>query len=280
MRIRPRLLAGAAAAALAIGVSSPALAQSADASSPDPAAPAAPAEVTTTATVPVFGTDLTITVVTTADGDFVSADLTTADGTPAPDYVKVEKIGDHDGKFKVSFVNDTTGVKIEVKGKDGKIGIETEIEPTDGSTPTVDAVAGTHTWMGDPFGNGGSLKVTYTVGVDADGNPTLTVDNVEVAGDVFAEGVWTDYPLQDQKVEMEHDEYKVEQKILVWNAANDSGTLKIEVEREHGEVQVKAEFKLDKPKSHDDDDDHHESDHDDHDDDHHDDDHHGDHDED
>ena len=121
------------------------------------AKPAVDPQLPTTITLPFLTTPVTLTVTTGPGGNIVSADLDTPDafatGTVSPNKVKFEST---DGALQVS-----------VKSK----GNEQRVTAKAGELATL---IGDGSWAGDVFGDGQTSSVTYTVGDDGSGNPTLS----------------------------------------------------------------------------------------------------------
>jgi len=240
----------------------------------------AQAELTTT--VPVFGTGMTITINTNADGSFMSATISATDSSDnaavaaAADFTQTTDT-EHGG-FEVKFFNSTDGVEIEVNVANDVI-TKTEVE-----AHTPGDVGGPGVWIGDPLSNGDTATVSYSVTLGADGVPVITIFDaggspIDVSGadspTVLAAGTdtWSTVRQSNPSGTAHEDELVVTQTVTFFNTPGDVMDLVIRAKVEHGrlEVEVKS-VDPNSNKGHDDDD---ESD-DDHGDDHESDDDHGD----
>jgi len=218
---------------------------SASSHSSDPATTGAPVGDPLTVTVPVFGTSMVITILTDATGAFVSANLapsTPGDpaiptGTDAGFNLSVDT--NSSGGFEVQFKNTTAGVEIEVRVADDTIS-KVEVE----ADKAADA-SGSGIWSGDPLGNGEIVTVGYTVGLDANGDPTITIDTVNgTAADLinpgFA-GTLTFYQVIAQSpASGDSSESVITQTIQFYNDAGDSMELVIKAKADDGELKVET----------------------------------------
>lgn len=238
------------AAILALTLATLSLASTASASShsSDPATTTttgAPVGDPLTVTVPVFGTSMVITILTDAAGSFVSANLAPSipgdpaipAGTDAGFNLSVDT--NSHGGFEVKFKNTTAGVEIEVRVADDTISkIEVEADSS------ADASGG-GIWSGDPLGNGETVTVGYTIGLDANGDPTITIDTVngtvaDLVNPGFA-GDLTFYQVVAQSPASGDDsESAISQTIQFYNDAGDSMELVIRAKSEHGKLEVET----------------------------------------
>ncbi len=185
---------------------------------------------------------MVITVVTDTAGGFVSADLTpspTADTPPADPAAaggfEITVDPDGHGGFEVKFTNGASGVEIEVAVTDGAIA-KTEVE----SRTPADAT-GAGQWTGDPLGNTNNATVDYSVALDANGDPVITVSDPVITGDP----VDTFFVVDPAISSTEEGESVVTQKVLFYNApdatgAQDSMELVIRAKVEDGKIEVKT----------------------------------------
>ena len=119
--------------------------------------PAVDPQAPTIITLPFLTTPVTLTVITGPGGNIVSADLDT------PDTFATGNVSPN----KVNFVSTDGALQVSVKSK----GNEQRVTARAGELATL---LGNGKWSGDVFGDGFVSTVEYTVGEDADGNPTLT----------------------------------------------------------------------------------------------------------
>jgi len=198
-----------------------------------------------TVTVPVFGTSMVITILTDANGSFVSANLapstpvdtTIPTGTDAGFNLSVDS--NSSGGFEVKFQNTTAGVEIEIRVSDDAIS-KVEVEAN-----TAADASGNGIWTGDPLGNGETVTVGYTVGIDASGDPTITIDTVNgTAADLINPGYagsLTFYQVVGQTPARGDDsESVITQTIQFYNDAGDSMELAITAKADNGELKVES----------------------------------------
>lgn len=119
--------------------------------------PAVDPQAPTIITLPFLTTPVTLTVTTGPGGNIVSADLDTPDA-----FAVGQKTAN-----KVNFVSTDGALQVSVKSK----GNEQRVTARAGDLATL---VGDGTWSGDVFGDAGVSSVTYTVGDDGSGNPTLS----------------------------------------------------------------------------------------------------------
>lgn len=115
-----------------------------------------------TTTFPLLGTTLTVDVSLDAVGNIDGVTLDPADALPTT------TTGDHGVKFS----NEDGTAKVTVKAKGDKLEIK--------ARTTLADLQGPATWQANVFGPGTGSTVDYTIGVDGDGKPTITIDEVTV----------------------------------------------------------------------------------------------------
>jgi hypothetical protein len=124
------------------------------------------------ATIPLLGASLTVDVVLDTVGNITSVGL-----NPVGDF-SATKVGPH----AVAFDNaaGTTQVRIQARGD------KLSLKATSGSLADL---VGKGSWTADVFGTGAKTTVSYTIGDDGTGAPTLVVDPVVPAdGSVVTQG--------------------------------------------------------------------------------------------
>lgn len=199
-----------------------------------------PADAPLSVTVPLFGTSMVITIVTGTSGGFVSADLTPS---PAPDALSTDPATatgfqitvdpDGHGGFEVKFANDAAGVGIEVTVTDGTVA-KTEVE-----THAPADATGAGQWTGDPLGNTNNTTVDYSVALDANGDPIITVSDPVITGDPID----TFFVVDPATSSAREGELVVTRKVLFYNApdatgAQDSMELVIRAKVENGRIEI------------------------------------------
>ena len=119
-----------------------------------------------TATLPLLGSSLTVSV--TLDG---SGNLSQVNLDPVGTY-SASQLNGH----AVSFVSADGTTQVRIKAHGSKLAI--------GATAgSLDAFVGSGTWSADVFGTGAKSTVGYTVG-NSSGMPTLSIDSVSAAAGV------------------------------------------------------------------------------------------------
>ena len=122
------------------------------------AAPEPPVAVdATSVTLPLFGAPLTVDVTTDAGGGLVEVAL-----NPADDYTAT-KVKPN----RVRFVNGDESARVHVSAKRGgeRVGVK---------AGSLDDVTGPGGWSGDVFGDGTATTVSFQIGADDDGSPTIS----------------------------------------------------------------------------------------------------------
>ncbi len=166
--------------------------------------PAVDPQAPTIITLPFLTTPVTLTVTTGPGGNIVSADLDT------PDTFAVGTKTSN----KVNFVSTDGALQVSVKSK----GNEQRVTARAGELATL---IGDGTWSGDVFGDAGVSSVTYTVGDDGSGNPTLS--NVAATP---AAGITAEASVPEMKV---GDESSSARANVVFTKDGQSRTLSIKV---------------------------------------------------
>jgi hypothetical protein len=122
-----------------------------------------------TATLPLLGSSLTVDV-SVDDGGNLSS-------------VALDPVGDYTAKVlrphAVQFVNADGSVKVTILSWGGSSSIQA-------SAGSLADISGTGTWSADVFKTGTPTKVTYTVGDNGSGAPTLTIDSVDAPAAIQA----------------------------------------------------------------------------------------------
>lgn len=119
-----------------------------------------------TVTIPMLGTSLKVAVTLDVVGNISGVTLTPADALPT------STTDEHGVKF--SNADGTATVKVKAKGD------KLQIKAT---TKLADLV-GSGTWEANVFGAGTGANVAYTIAIDADGKPTLTIDSATAAAGI------------------------------------------------------------------------------------------------
>lgn len=159
-----------AAAALGIGVAT-VLTAMPPAHAEDAPAPVAPVSTSENITVlPLFGTQLAVSLVSDGAGALTAVNLSNVDGYTAT-MVKPNRVA-----FES---NDGTNTVVVKNRPDGGQRVEAR-------AGSLDAIGGEGRWSGDVFGDGTTTTVDYLVG-QLDGGPDITVTNVSDATAVVGE---------------------------------------------------------------------------------------------
>jgi hypothetical protein len=123
-----------------------------------------------TATLPLFGTSLTVAVSLDDVGNLSSVSV-----TPTGTYTATRS-EPHDVRLASNDGQST----IVLRAKGDKLGVRAKV-------PTLQDLLGSGTWTGDVFGTGDTTSVPYTIGVDGAGNPTITIGSVVAPSGVATE---------------------------------------------------------------------------------------------
>jgi hypothetical protein len=123
-----------------------------------------------TATLPMFGSQLTVAVQLDVVGNVSAVDL-----DPVGTYTAT-KVGPHAVSFETA--DGTSQVKIKAKGD--KLSIKAKVA-------TLASLAGSGTWSADVFGTSEPTTVGYTIGIAPDGTPTLAIDSVVAPASIVVE---------------------------------------------------------------------------------------------
>jgi hypothetical protein len=119
------------------------------------------------ATLPLLGTPLTVGVSLDATGKISSIALNPTGLT---------QTSSSDGQ--VTFSNADGSVKVKVRAGGSRLSISAK--------STLAGLSGPGTWKADVFGTGAKSSVSYTVGADGTGKPTLAIDAVDAAAGIVA----------------------------------------------------------------------------------------------
>ena len=119
-----------------------------------------------TATFPLLGTSLTVGVALDEIGDIDTITLDPADALPTTTT----------GEHGTTYTNEEGTAKVSVKAKGDKLEIKAKT--------TLADLLGPGSWSANVFGAGTEATVTYTIGADADGKPTIVIDEVTVPSGV------------------------------------------------------------------------------------------------
>ncbi len=123
-----------------------------------------------TATLPLFGSSLTVAVTLDDVGNLASVSL-----TPTGSYSPT-RTEPHDVRLAATDGQST----LLVRAKGDKLGIRAK-------APTLADLLGSGTWTGDVFGTGDTTSVPYTIGSDGAGKPTIAVGSVTTPAGVTTE---------------------------------------------------------------------------------------------
>jgi hypothetical protein len=121
-----------------------------------------------TATLPILGSSLTVSVTLDGSGNLSQVNLDPVGTATAT------KISGH----AVTFDNSANGTQVRIKAR----GSSLSISATAGS---LDALVGSGTWGADVFGTGTKSTVAYTIGKNGTA-PTVSIDSVAAAPGVTA----------------------------------------------------------------------------------------------
>ncbi|GIW20952.1 MAG: hypothetical protein KatS3mg065_1248 [Chloroflexota bacterium] len=138
-----------------------------------------------TATLPLFGTSLTVAVSLDDVGNLSSVSV-----TPTGTYTATRS-GPHD--VRLTSADGQSAVVLRAKGD--KLGVRAKV-------PTLADLLGSGTWTGDVFGTGETTSVPYTIGDDGSGNPTITIGSVVVPSGVETEVKPTQTKTSDEGVKI------------------------------------------------------------------------------
>lgn len=122
-----------------------------------------------TATLPLFGTTLTVDVALDTTGNISGVVL-----TPPGDFTQTTTEA-----TKVKFENTAGTTTVSVKAKGSTMSIKA-------SSGALADVSGTDSWGADIFGTGAKSTVAYTIGDDGTGKPTLAIGAISAAAGIVA----------------------------------------------------------------------------------------------
>lgn len=123
-----------------------------------------------TATIPLFGSPLTVAVTLDAVGNVSGVDL-----DPVGDF-EATQVGPH----AVSFASTGSTAQVRIRAHGNSMSIKAR-------AGTLGDLVGSGTWSADVFGTGETTTVQYTVGDAGDGTPTVSIDSVSAPADVAVE---------------------------------------------------------------------------------------------
>ncbi|MEP6660735.1 MAG: hypothetical protein ABJD24_12540 [Acidimicrobiales bacterium] len=122
--------------------------------------------------IPLMGSPLTVTVAL----DTTSGAITSVDLTPPTDFTATKL-----SPSRVSFEKGTDGTtRLNIRAKGDQLSVNVR-------TLKLDDLLGSGTWSGDVFGTGTKTDVPYTIGKDANGDPTIAIGTVTPPAPIVAE---------------------------------------------------------------------------------------------
>ena len=130
------------------------------------------------ATLPLLGTSLTVGITLDATGNVTGVALSPSG---------LAQVSASDGQ--VTFSSADGSVKVKVKAGGDRLSIS--------ARTTLAALTGTGSWRADVFGTGAKSAVTYTVGDDGTGTPTVSINAVDAAAGLEASPLTTKMSEQD-----------------------------------------------------------------------------------
>lgn len=123
-----------------------------------------------TATIPLFGTPLTVAVTLDPVGNVSAVDL-----DPVGDF-EATQVGAH----AVSFASTGSTAQVRIRAHGSSMSIKAK-------AGSLADLVGTGSWSADMFGTGEATTVQYTVGDAGGGTPTVTIDSVSAPAAVAVE---------------------------------------------------------------------------------------------